>query len=166
MTGVQTCALPIFLTAQKPDIIIEDKNKKRPLPADIVAQDADQPGEQPRAPQPQFDFYTIIPSMEVNVSEFEEQKEGTVETPGEGNGIYILQTGSFEQYESADEMKARLALLGVKADIQRVVINGRDIRFRVRVGPYQEQDQLEETRKLLLANNMDFVLLRLNVSGR
>ena len=71
--------------------------------------------------------------------------------------------GSFEQYEAADEVKAQLALLGINADIQRVVINGRDIRHRVRVGPYKDPAKLQEIRDRLLANNFDFMLLKLKM---
>ena len=38
------------------------------------------------------------------------------------------------------------------------------IRYRVRVGPYKDHAKLEEARKLLLANNLDYVLLKLKVS--
>jgi len=143
---------------QPPELIIQNKNKPRPVPTEILAHDENRK----KVPQPQYDFYQILPNMEVNVSEWEAKDQKT--TPPETDGVYILQVGSFEQYETSDEMKAHLALLGIKADIQRVVINGREVRYRVRVGPYKDQAQLEEARKLLLANNLDFVLLKLKVS--
>ncbi len=36
---------------------------------------------------------------------------------------YILQMGSFRKFADADRMKARLALIGIEAEIQRVSIN-------------------------------------------
>lgn len=116
------------------------------------------------ATTPQFDFYKILPSMKVNVSEWEAEDKQDSGALSEDTGVYILQVGSFEQYEAADEVKARLALLGISADIQRVVINGKDIRHRVRVGPYREQKKLNETRQRLLANGLDFMLLKLNIN--
>ena len=145
---------------QPPELIIQNKNKPRPVPTEILAHDENRK----KVPQPQYDFYQILPNMEVNVSEWEAKDQKTTEPLPVTNGVYILQVGSFEQYEAADETKANLALLGIRADIQRVVINGREIRYRVRVGPYKDQAQLEEARKLLLANNLDFVLLKLKVS--
>jgi cell division protein FtsN len=146
---------------QQPELIIQNKNKPRPVPTEILAQDENRK----KVPQPQYDFYQILPNMEVNVSEWEAKDQKTTEPLPDASGVYILQVGSFEQYEAADEAKAHLALLGIKADIQRVVINGREIRYRVRVGPYKDQAQVEETRKLLLANNFDFVLLKLKVNN-
>ena len=148
---------------QQPDVIIKDKTKPRPVPTEMLPQEANEQNAD-QLPQPQFDFYQILPNMEVNVSEWEAQDQKTTPTLPEDNSVYILQAGSFEQYEAADEMKAHLALLGIKADIQRVVINGREVRYRVRMGPYKEQEKLEEARKLLLANNLDFVLLKLKLN--
>ena len=114
-------------------------------------------------PPPSFDFYEILPNMEVSVSEWEaeEDVEEQAEPSHEKSGIYILQIGSFKQYDAADEVKAKLALLGITADIQRVVINGKDIRHRVRIGPYAESDKLSIVRQQLTDNNLNYMLLKL-----
>jgi len=116
-------------------------------------------------PQPSFDFYEILPNMEVNVSEWEAEEDEDIKqqtNPGdEKSGIYILQIGSFKQYDAADEVKAKLAFMGITADIQRVVINGKDIRHRVRVGPYAESDKLSMVRQQLAENNLNYILLKL-----
>lgn len=117
-------------------------------------------------PPPSFEFYEILPNMKVNVSEWEaEEEEENMEIATEAinkkSEIHILQIGSFRQYEAADEVKAKLALMGITADIQRVVINGKDIRHRVRVGPYDELGKLSVVRQQLLENNLSYILLRL-----
>ena len=116
-------------------------------------------------PPPSFDFYEILPNMEVNVSEWEAEEyediKGQAKSGDEKPGIYILQIGSFKQYDAADEVKAKLALMGITADIQRVVINGKDIRHRVRVGPYAESDKLSMVRRQLAENKLDYLLLKL-----
>ena len=116
-------------------------------------------------PPPIFDFYEILPNMEVNVSEWEAEEdiniEEEVEPDNKKPGIYLLQVGSFKQYDAADEVKAKLALLGISADIQRVVIGGKDIRHRVRVGPYGDQEKLSMVRQQLTENNMSYILLNL-----
>ena len=63
----------------------------------------------------EYDFYKILPEMEVVIPEAELQhranaSNGTVEAPA-----YIIQAGSFENRSDADSMKARLALLGLSA---------------------------------------------------
>lgn len=121
----------------------------------------------PEVPEPTFDFYTILPERDVSISEWIEEtpavNSSVTEAAAEPEGnLYIFQVGSFADFEAADQIKARLALIGVKADIQRVVINGRETTHRVRVGPYQEQTQIQEIRERLLDNNIEFMLLRLN----
>ncbi len=118
--------------------------------------------QQRTAPEPSFDFYSILPNKEINISEwvaedFTEQDETILEE----NSVYILQVGSFRQFEAADQVKAQLALLGISADIQRVVINGQDTRYRVRIGPFDDQTRLNTERRRLQENNLEFMLLKL-----
>ena len=115
-------------------------------------------------PEPQFDFYQILPNMEVNISEWAAEEDSSPPEPAvEESGVYILQVGSFQEFDAADEIKAKLALMGISADIQRVVLNGRDVIHRVRVGPYKELKKLNEVRDMLIANNLDYMILKLKV---
>ena len=115
-------------------------------------------------PEPQFDFYKILPNKEVNISEWESVEEENVSEPVAKQPVmFVLQVGSFKQFEAADEIKAKLALMGVTADIQRVVINGQDVRHRVRIGPYKNSNQLKQAKDRLLANDLDFMLLKLKM---
>ncbi|NNE38200.1 MAG: SPOR domain-containing protein [Gammaproteobacteria bacterium] len=116
--------------------------------------------EQP--PEPQFDFYNILPNKEINISEWvAEDQTLTASVSEDDNSVYLLQVGSFNQIEAADQVKAQLALLGIVANIQRVVINGQDTRFRVRVGPYEDQKKLNEELRRLQENNLEYMLLKL-----
>ena len=53
--------------------------------------------------------------------------------------------------------------MGVFADIQRVVINGQNIRHRVRLGPYKSPEEMKNARELLEANQFDFMVLKLRL---
>ncbi|MCG8379686.1 MAG: SPOR domain-containing protein [Proteobacteria bacterium] len=114
-------------------------------------------------PEPQFDFYKILPNKEVNISEWESIEEETTDDSADKPVMFVLQVGSFKEFDAADEIKAKLALMGVTADIQRVVINGQDVRHRVRIGPYKNTNKLQQTRDRLLANDLDFMLLKLKM---
>ena len=118
--------------------------------------------EKEEPPAPKFDFYNILPNKEINISEWvaEDQTLSEIEVENK-NSVYILQVGSFKQLEAADQVKAQLALLGIGAEIQRVVINGQDTRYRVRVGPYTELSRINEERRRLQENNLEFMLLKL-----
>jgi cell division protein FtsN len=136
----------------------------RPAPAaDRPAPPAEPPADEMAAlPVPKFDFYNILPNKEINISEWEaEEQPAQQPLPPDEQGVYILQVGSFKQLEAADQVKAQLALLGVMAEIQRVVINGQDTIYRVRAGPYTETGKLNQERQRLLDNNLEFMLLKL-----
>ncbi len=116
-------------------------------------------------PEPKFDFYKILPSKEINISEWESVEEDSpVKLEKEDEPVmFVLQVGSFKEFSAADEIKAKLAMMGVTADIQRVVINGQDVRHRVRIGPYKNNEKLKHDRDTLLANDLDFMLLKLKM---
>ncbi len=71
--------------------------------------------------------------------------------------------GSFKEYKAADQTRAKLALIGIKAEIQRVVINGQDSIHRVRIGPYKDQKKLKDIRQRLMENELEFMLLTLRL---
>lgn len=121
---------------------------------------------------PQFDFYKILPELEVVVPGLEvkakqqdrqqqpKPPEPTVElASGEQ---FILQAGSFRQYEQADKLKASLALLGLEAEIQKVTVDN-DTWHRVRIGPFTDRKELNVVRQRLEDNNINAITLK--VSG-
>ena len=74
---------------------------------------------------------------------------------------YVIQAGSFRDFNAADQVKAELALLGIFADIQRVMLNGQDVRHRVRLGPYKSVEEMRDIRRRLEDNRIEFMLLEL-----
>lgn len=117
--------------------------------------------DDPPPPKPRFDFYTILPEMEVKVPEWASANPATNQAPALEPGSYVLQVASFQRYEDADKVKAKLALNGIVADIQRVVINGKDTWFRVRVGPFKDLERVDAMRNKLQQAGMDFMLLKI-----
>ncbi|MBI5041610.1 MAG: SPOR domain-containing protein [Gammaproteobacteria bacterium] len=115
----------------------------------------------PPPPKPRFDFYTILPEMEVPVPEQEitgQPREGVPQV--EAPGTYLLQAGSFRTRQQADQLKAKLALLGLQSDIQTVTINNTETWHRVRVGPFSDLNALNTARARLKENQLDAILLR------
>lgn len=138
-------------------------------PAKPAAQDArsvkkDTPAKAPDAQAKEhkgiaYDFYTILPEMEVPVPDNDASSRGLPPTPVDP-GTYILQVGSFRSNKEADTRKAELALLGIVSSIQSVTINGSDTWHRVRIGPVSDMKKLDELRSKLKQNNIHFMLLR------
>lgn len=127
---------------------------------DTRAVKTDKPGELPAPPKTRFDFYTILPEMEIAVPDDDVTSAGKPK-PVEEPGSYILQAGAFRKLEQADRMKAELALLGVEASIQSVTIDNQSTWHRVRIGPYSDLGKLNQIRARLRDNNINAMLLRL-----
>jgi cell division protein FtsN len=121
--------------------------------------------------RPQYDFFTVLPEMEVVVPEQElsariqpEADAADSAARGAGDGAvsgpsYLLQVGSFRTASDADQLKARLALLGVVAQVQTVTVND-TTWHRVRVGPLNGARQADEMRSRLADNGIDSLVLK------
>jgi len=65
-----------------------------------------------------------------------------------------LQAGSFQSVAEADNQKARLALMGVEARIQQVMLQDK-VWYRVRLGPYPRMDEVNILRGELARQGID-----------
>jgi hypothetical protein len=110
-----------------------------------------------------FDFFTVLPEMEVIVPDQELSDRagpaGPIAPGEEGTAAYVLQVGSFRKADDAEQMKARLALLGIQAGVQVVTVNG-ETWHRVRVGPVQGARRADELRRQLLEQNFPALVLK------
>ena len=79
-----------------------------------------------------------------------------VDTPG----MYVLQMGAFIRQTEAESLKARLALVGMTARIQPVMVD-RQTYYRVRIGPTDDLAQLNADRARLQQHRFDSILLKL-----
>jgi cell division protein FtsN len=125
-----------------------------------------QPSESPATgtKESRYDFFTVLPEMDVVVPEQElarSSRDAVQATPADRSAEYILQAGSFRNMADADQMKARLALLGAQASIEVVTVN--DVKWhRVRIGPVQGSREADELRRMLQDNGIDTLVLKNN----
>lgn len=127
-----------------------------PLDDEEVAPASDEP------PKSRYDFFTVLPEMEVVVPEQElAKKSQPAETAAvaSDSGSYLLQVGSFRENSDAEQMKARLALLGISARIQSVTVNGATWH-RVRVGPVAGARQADAMRNQLANNGIESLVMK------
>ena len=140
-------------------------------------------------PKPKFEFYTLLPEMEVVVPDEDlpapsptpDESSSTAESgapdtqastgstdeenkPADsdkalGSGHYILQVASFKSMNDADGLKAQLTLLGFRPVVQTVAINSDEKWHRVRIGPYADRESLEAARIRLRADGHDAPLV-------
>jgi len=117
--------------------------------------------------KPRYDFFTVLPEMEVVVPEQELSRKADKVEPANDTATaksedrYILQAGSFRNSTDAEQMKAQLAMLGSIATVQKVTVNGKTWH-RVRIGPFEGARKADEMRRMLSDNQIDTLVMKAN----
>lgn len=116
--------------------------------------------------KPQFDFYTLLPEMEtvIPTEEIRREAEQAPASPEPAasepaKSPMFLQVASFRSSAEAEQMKAKLALFGFRAQVVPVNVNGVDW-FRVRAGPFEDARALEAARATLESNGIRAIAVR------
>jgi cell division protein FtsN len=110
--------------------------------------------------KPRFDFYKILPGSEEPVTE-QQLKDAQRKSPAvQLKEAFFLQAGAFQNAPDADNLKARLALLGMEAAVQTTEVPDRGVWHRVRVGPYTSIDELNRARDALKQNGIETTLIK------
>ncbi len=139
-----------FLTKARPP------EKPAAEPAKALAKPDEKTTQQ--AEKPRFEFYKILPGTEEPVTE-QQMKQST--KPGMPAENYLLQVGAFQNPADADNLKARLALLGVEASVEPTNLAEKGTWYRVRVGPYTRVEEINRVRQTLAQNGIEATLVKL-----
>lgn len=145
--------------------------------------------EQPQEGQsPYFDFYAVLPDMEVvvpteempastrqsqpvtppkpskieNAKPVQKQPDTNTSTkkPEAQAGEYLLQAGSFSRNSDAERRRAELGLQGFNARIQPVELDSGSTTHRVMVGPYNNMDNMHQAKEKLAQAGIDTLAIR------
>lgn len=115
------------------------------------------PEVKPGPTVPQFDFYTILPEKEVVVPEYEIKTRTREERVGKAKGThYIMQAGSFKTFKEADQLRAKLAAMGIESKVQKAKV-GSVNWYRVKMGPFTQTDSVNTIRARLRKNGIDVI---------
>jgi len=121
---------------------------------------ATEPAEVSTPTPNRFDFYEILPQIQVGVPESQGPEAPRERArPAERPGSFLLQAGSFAAAADADRLKASLALLGFESHVQRVTI-GATAFNRVRIGPIDDLAAAERAQRRLRDAGIDSLLMR------
>ncbi len=105
------------------------------------------------ASSPDYDFYDILPGLKkADASKSDKQASVTK---------YYVQVGSFNDSNLANDMKARLTLMGFDVKIKSQQDNGKIIN-KVILGPYRSQDKAESIIKALDDNDIQGTLVKIS----
>ncbi len=133
--------------------------------------------ETPAQQQTRFDFYKVLPEIEVVVPSVESdsslsisQTNTTRKTTANATDVddaananaYMLQAGSYKNQAEADRLKAELAFQGMASTIQKISIQNRGDFYRVRLGPYISYHQMVAADQKLARQGI--TALRLKIS--
>ena len=77
--------------------------------------------------KPRFDFYKILPGTEEPATDKELKDAAGRPVAEQAKEAFFLQAGAFQNAPDADNLKARIALLGVEAGIQTTAIPDRGV---------------------------------------
>ncbi len=120
--------------------------------------------------QPKFDFYAVLPKMEVIVpkgddDEQEQSRSDNTQSSGDNKADkpvagrhdkrFLLQAGSFRNQKDADRRRAELILKGYQARIQPVDMDNGDTWHRVMIGPYDNINTLHRAQDKLAAGGVE-----------
>jgi len=151
-----------FLPKAQVDIQKPLPDTPKPGPATSTGPGASSDGK------PRFEFYKVLTdkqdaTLPAAGKSGDQSKGGETSqaVPGTADKeIYYLQAGSFSNEDDAEKLKAKLALLGMEANIQTVTIPDKGVWHRVRTGPYQNSKEMNDARAALKQNGMDVTPMR------
>jgi cell division protein FtsN len=133
--------------------------KSEPAKGLAPAQQGPEKAASAQEEKPRFDFYKILPSIEEPATE-QPLKEAQKRPAPAVKEAFFLQAGAFQNAADAEQLKARLALLGIESAVQTTTLPEKGVWHRVRVGPYTSIEELNRTRDLLKQNGVETALVK------
>jgi len=109
---------------------------------------------------------TVATSTEPSTTNTDKPVAGTTPAPAataaastDDNTRYLLQAGAFQASGQAEEMKARIAMLGLSARVESANINGNTV-YRVRMGPYGTASDLADAKRKLAGGGLQGMAIK------
>ncbi|MFN3712435.1 MAG: SPOR domain-containing protein [Alcanivoracaceae bacterium] len=130
---------------------------------------------------PRFDFYAVLPKMEVIVPKGEDEPQPLRRAPpsattdsSSGSPTesapaaaaqgrqeqYLLQAGSFRRNDDADRRRGELILHGLTARVQPVSMGNGDTWYRVMVGPFDNANAAHRAQDRLASAGIETLAIR------
>ena len=136
ISGTKESVKPVQTTESQPSA----KTRYQAVPTEEVEKD-------------DFSFHNVLPNKVVDVPGSPEDQ--VIRKPAEDKQ-YIMQCGSFRKAESADTLKAQIALSGFDSTIKATDEKDGARWYRVVLGPYSSKRLAERDRHQLERNNINY----------
>lgn len=120
--------------------------------------------------KPRFDFYKILPSGQepapAGSDAKQSQPQPATQLPASPAATtqpetYYLQAGAFQKSTDADNLKAKLALMGLETSLQEVSVPDKGTMHRVRVGPFAKFEDMNRVRNQLSQNGIQATVVKI-----
>ncbi len=153
-------------TSQAPEVLRPTTSKDEVPAPTIASGDASAPPAYRASGTDRFDFYTMLPALTDNKGNKEarpvEPKKPEASSPAKAEPAKKawLQAGAFQNEQDADNLKAKLALVGIEARIQTLEIPNKGLWHRVRIGPFSQAADLDKTRVQLRGNGIESTVVK------
>jgi len=140
-------------STKQPEAAAQQAPATQQAPAALPGKPGDRPVE-----KPDFTFFTTLPSGEnapvtPPIPAGQAQPQSVAPTaPAAPTKQMYLQLAAFESAEQADDLKARLLLMGLDPVTQRAQLPDGRIMHRIRVGPFTDREDLKAMRARLVSN--------------
>lgn len=154
--------LPFVDKVTKPEQANGNGAKAGHAPVALPGKPGDKPIE--KSGERKFEFYDILEGKK-------QATPGTVPSPAASakpeaapaaasGGSMYLQVGAFQKRTDADNLKARLAMLGFEAGVLEAEVPDKGTMHRVRVGPFATPEEMNRARTQLSQNGVPAAVVR------
>jgi len=174
--GLGVAAAIAVYVFKSPVPFVNKVNPPKPAAADAgTVGKAARPDEKPR-----FDFYRILPGQNEEPVTDKQLRDAAKQAappspaapnsnapnapataPGGPQDIYFIQAGAFQSPVDADNLKAKLALLGLEASVEPTNVPDKGTWYRVRMGPFSRIEEINRVRGQLAQNGIDGSLVKI-----
>lgn len=114
------------------------------------------------APQVIAPATRVVPAEAQSLDPRNLPQQGYAEIPANsiGKESYYLQAGNYRRVEDAEKTRAALMLLDLESFIAVREDSSGAVGYRVRIGPFLDQDRLTRAKQRLRSNNINYKLIR------
>ena len=156
--------LPFLDKASRPERPEGNAAAANQTPLPLPGKPGDQVEDKPR-----FEFYKILPGGEDAIpapaaapapQQTPQQAPVPVANPAPAGAAFYLQAGSFQKSAEADNLKARLAMMGFDTTVQEIHVPDKGVMIRVRLGPFHTQEEMNRVRGQLAQNGIQVTVVK------